>query len=77
MVLHQGPLKVIQNHSQLNFKKYNLVSTTLNYVEEGSWFNNASMGDLNRIIFIVITAVCQKFCASEQIPHLYFKLHVL
>lgn len=61
MVLHQGPLKVIHSRSQLHFKKYNLVLTTLNYVEEGSWFNNMSMGDLTRIIFIVVASVCQKF----------------
>lgn len=56
MVLHQGPLKVIQNHSLLNFEKCDLILTALNYTEESFWFNNTSMGDLTRIVFIVMAS---------------------
>lgn len=81
MVLHQGPLKVNQRHSQLNFEKCDLILTTLDYREEGSWFNNTSMGDLTRIVFIVVASYCQKFCASEQISHfilnyMYFNINI-
>ena len=51
MVLHQGPLKAIQNHSQLNFEKCHLILTTLNYIEKSPWFNNISMSDSTRIVF--------------------------
>ena len=61
MMSRQGPLKVIRNHSQPNFKNCNLVVTTLNYVEEDSWFNNTSMGDLTRSSFTVVASFCQSF----------------
>lgn len=53
-------LKVIQNHSQMNFKKC-LILAALNYVEESSWFNETPMGDLTRIAFALCPFIAESF----------------